>query len=210
LIEGRVRQQLVQEFTDAVESQSSKILREVGLSATLASAGITEVLRQPPDWSALVENAADIVLLPEKLVRLEHEWAAALDVARARPVAIDVHIPSDATPEIDALAARLQEDAARITELLHDLPTRIVEQWEKSGPRSGGQLRVLTYDGVPGFGLVRADVRVAVLVPAMAGPRPPGRALAFVFNAEAADFMDTWIADQLSSIDSREFDVQRA
>ena len=162
------------------------------------------------DWASLLGDAADIVLLPEKLVRLDNEWMAVLDVARTRPVAIDVHVPSDGTPEIDALAARLQEDTARVIEVLRELPKRLVDQWEKSSPRPGGRLRVLTYDGVPGFGLVRADVRVAILVPAMAGPRPPGRALTFLFNADATDFMDTWIADQLSSIDSREFDVQQA
>ena len=125
---------------------------------------------------------------------------SSLDVARSRPVAIDLHIPSSSTPNIEALADRLGEDKVVLAGHLAQLPDELFKQWEGVSPIPGGRLRLFTFNGVPGFAAARADRRCALLLPTVAGSRVGERPRTFVISLDRDDSWATWLDDQLRSL----------
>lgn len=202
VMSGKLSRSLSNEILNAVQQESGKVLEAVGLSGTLRASGITEVVPRPPDWDALFRGAAEIVLLSTRPHQPDQDWAAALQVARTRPVAIDIYIPSGATPNMDCLADRLGEDKQALAANLAHLPEELVTQWQNVAPQSGGRLRIFSFDGIPGFAVARADRQCALLVPSIAGSRTGERPRTFVLAIDRDESWLPWLDDQLNSLSS--------
>jgi hypothetical protein len=212
LVGGRLRRELSTEILDAVSDESGRVLAAVGIAAGLESAGIVQVDRTHPDWDALMQGASAILLLPLlRPTQLDRDWSAALEAAAVRPVHIEIHIPSDQSPNLSALAERIGESSPEaLAATLSRLPTLLVAQWEAVTPRPGGQLRICTFDGVPGYAIAKADNKCAVVLPTVAGPRPAERPRSFVFDTSRDETLAAWIVAQLASLETGEFDLKAA
>ena len=107
---------------------------------------------------------------------------------------------------MESLALRLLVEADQLRAELTPLPLRLADAFTASGAHSGSRLRVLTYDGIPGFGLARADERRAVVVPRITGPQPEARPLALVFHSGTDEAFSRWFDDSVDAINGELFD----
>ena len=204
LLEGRVRSDLTAGFLAAARTESEKILREVGVSGRLKAGRIRDISRRPPDWDALVRGAEHVVLVPHRILELDHEWAAILSSAARRGVRIQIHLPSETTPHLAELAERVGADPQILPQRLARLAADVQTQWQTAAPRAPGSLQVMTYKRVPGFGILRADDALVIIIPTLAGPQAAERFLTLVFDASGDDDLERWMAAQLNSIQTGE------
>lgn len=207
LLEGRLRADLTETFIDAARTESGKVLAEVGLSTRLKESRIIDVFRRPPDWDAFLAGAQEVEFLPHRLVELDQEWASVLATASGRVMIVTVHLPSETSPNIAELAERLGADSSELPATLRDLARLVGDQWSQASPRRPGELHVSTYDRVPGFGFLRADHKLALVLPSLGGPRAAERFLTVVFDTEGDEVLSRWFTAQLHSIDTRELNV---
>jgi hypothetical protein len=212
MVGGRLRRDLSNEILDTVAAESGRVLKAVGLSAELEASGILAVHPRLLDWDEFMGGAAKIVLLPlPRPTHPDQDWAAALVVTHTRPVRIEIHVPSDTSPHMAALAERVGEDqAATLAAQLHALPGALVSQWHAAAPYPGSQLSIWTYNGVPGYAFVRADHRCALVVSTIAGPRPAERPRCFVLDVSKDETLRGWLEQQIVSLDSGELDLRTA
>lgn len=208
LLEGFARRDLSNEFLLAVEKQSREILTAVRLSASVSEAHLTEITRNRlVDWDDFLDGASEVTIVPSSVLSPDPEWNAALAVAKTRKFHVHLHIP-DAKGAIPAYAVRENTTVPAAEERTKSFETRFRDEWRESHAVSGSVLKVNTFKGVPGFGLVAVDEKCAVVIPPAGGTIPASRPIVLTFSR--SEEVEAWLADQISSIESSEFDVRIA
>lgn len=208
-----LRRKLSNEILSAVEDQARPILKAVQLDATLRASGLTGVQQRPIDWDAFYVDTKRIRLVPAAPTAnwLESsEWEAALELARARSIEIDVYIPKDQGPWIPSLALRLNETDTDTTKRLQDLLLKIGETWEEAKRatpplETGCCLRVWQYGGLPTVGLVLCDGRSAISMGSLIGA-PSVRPIFFDIGEGTDKFFADWLENQLNLTDLGQID----
>lgn len=159
------------------------VAMEAGLSFDL-----TDVLRRSTDVQAMP-------LSPRSW--RDRDFPSVLTVARERPIAVSVYLPSPDDDICAMIARRDRGDADATRRELIVLPDLLTQAWDEAQVHPGSRLEVLYYAGVPGFGAMCTDNQALIELGAAAREDKVGRQ-SYVIAFDGRADTHAWLKRQLS------------